>query len=233
MPVNPQSFEYQFSAEALTAVREKLGISQAQLSQLLDVPVNTISRWERQETTPDAHSLAAIYSIAKGAKLEPEFFRRRVTLSQGKSQQVKNDFLKAIERQGSNPIRMTVLGQTLKEIMEKRAVDPEAIGISKNHPARSLLIKLQEDGKVKLNQSQGNPESLRITIVGAAKIASPTKTKYFTIERKGRPSFELTVVGKDGKSHVLERETKGKDGHFTDEGQYRRAIKQAVAENSR
>ncbi len=44
--------------------------------------------------------------------------------------------------------------------------------------------------------------------------------------------MERTVVGKDGQTHVMEAEEKGKDGHFTDEGQYRRAIEQAAAENS-
>ena len=31
----------------------------------------------------------------------------------------------------------------------------------------------------------------------------------------------------------MEADRQGKDGHFTDEGQYRRAIEQAVADNSR
>lgn len=33
------------------------------MAQLLDVPVNTLSRWETGATTPDAHALAAITSI--------------------------------------------------------------------------------------------------------------------------------------------------------------------------
>lgn len=39
--------------------------------------------------------------------------------------------------------------------------------------------------------------------------------------------------GIDGQKHVTEADRQGRDGHFTDEGQYRRAIDQAVAENSR
>jgi hypothetical protein len=31
----------------------------------------------------------------------------------------------------------------------------------------------------------------------------------------------------------MESDKKGKEGHFTDEGKYRRAIEQAVRENSR
>ena len=51
----------------------------------------------------------------------------------------------------------------------------------------------------------------------------------YTIQRGGR--MERTVVGKDGHIHHPTAEKQRKDGHFTDEGQYRRAIEQAVAEN--
>ena len=55
--------------------------------------------------------------------------------------------------------------------------------------------------------------------------------KEFTIQRGNR--LERTVVGTDGQEHVVEATRQGRDGHFTDEGQYRRAIEAAVAENSR
>lgn len=54
----------------------------------------------------------------------------------------------------------------------------------------------------------------------------------FTIQRRGDP-MERTVVGKDGRIHHPPVVRQGKDGHFTDEGQYRRAIERAVAENRR
>ena len=57
--------------------------------------------------------------------------------------------------------------------------------------------------------------------------------KHFTIQRAGRSSYGRTVVGIDGQTHVMQTDRPGKDGHFTDEGQYRRAIERAVAENSR
>ncbi len=53
-----------------------MGLSQAQIAKRLNLPVNTVSRWERGETSPDANSLAAIYSIATGAGIEPVFFRK-------------------------------------------------------------------------------------------------------------------------------------------------------------
>lgn len=55
----------------------------------------------------------------------------------------------------------------------------------------------------------------------------------FTIQRPGRSSYERTVVGRDGQKHVMSADRPGRNGHFTDEGQYRNAIERAVAENSR
>ena len=76
MPVIPNDFEYQFSPSALREIRESLSLSQAQMAKRLNLPTNTVSRWERGETNPDANSLAAVYSIAAGAGLEPVFFRK-------------------------------------------------------------------------------------------------------------------------------------------------------------
>ena len=45
--------------------------------------------------------------------------------------------------------------------------------------------------------------------------------------------MERTVVGIDGQKHVVDTKKQGKDGHFKDEGQYRRAIDTAVVENSK
>ena len=57
--------------------------------------------------------------------------------------------------------------------------------------------------------------------------------KDFTIQRRGHNQYERTVVGKDGQTHVMPTDREGRNGHFTDEGQYRRAIKQAVSQNRR
>ena len=43
--------------------------------------------------------------------------------------------------------------------------------------------------------------------------------KDFTIQRSGQNPYERTVVGRDGQTHVMQADRKGKDGHFTDEGQ--------------
>ena len=43
--------------------------------------------------------------------------------------------------------------------------------------------------------------------------------------------MERTVAGIDGRTHVMDGQRRGSDGHFTDEGAYRRAIERAVREN--
>ena len=53
----------------------------------------------------------------------------------------------------------------------------------------------------------------------------------FTIDRGGR--LERTIVGKNGQAHVRVATERGKDGHFTDEGQYRRAVEKAVDKNKK
>ena len=53
----------------------------------------------------------------------------------------------------------------------------------------------------------------------------------YTIQRRGQNGYERTVVGKDGQTHVMATDRRGRDGHFTEEGQYRRAIELAVAQN--
>ena len=70
-------FDYQFKKETMVSVRKKMGLSQAKLADQLGVPVNTVSRWETGTNTPDAHALAAIYSLAKSQGMSPQFFVRR------------------------------------------------------------------------------------------------------------------------------------------------------------
>jgi len=56
---------YEFKKESLIEIRKELGISQGKMAELLDVPANTLSRWETGTTVPDAGALASIYSLAR------------------------------------------------------------------------------------------------------------------------------------------------------------------------
>lgn len=55
--------------------------------------------------------------------------------------------------------------------------------------------------------------------------------RYVTIER-GVGSYELTVIGTTGQTHIYDTNRKGRDGHFTDEGPYRRAVERWIDENT-
>ena len=76
-PIRPSEYTHTFSQKTLSDLRQKLCLTQAELAALLDVPVNTLSRWETGKTTPDAHALAALYSTAAERGVTPQFFIRR------------------------------------------------------------------------------------------------------------------------------------------------------------
>ena len=69
---------YRFDPKGIVDIRNRLGITQFQMALLLGVPSNTLSRWETGKATPDAHSLAAIFSFAQERGLQPSFFRKFV-----------------------------------------------------------------------------------------------------------------------------------------------------------
>jgi len=69
---------YRFDPKGIVDIRNRLGITQFQMAVLLGVPANTLSRWETGKATPDAHSLAAIFSFAQERGLNPSFFRKFV-----------------------------------------------------------------------------------------------------------------------------------------------------------
>ena len=84
-PIKPGRYEYRPSY--LIQLRQKLKLKQREMAKLLEIPPNTLSRWENGASTPDAKSLAAIYSLAMAKNVTPEFFhRRKATAKQSKSQ---------------------------------------------------------------------------------------------------------------------------------------------------
>ena len=73
--------KYEYRPESLVGLREKLGLKQTKMAELIGVPPNTLSRWEIGATKPDAESLAAIYSVAVDHGISPNFFQRRRPMS--------------------------------------------------------------------------------------------------------------------------------------------------------
>ncbi len=83
-PIRPQDHAFAFDTAVLVELRHKIGLNQAGLAEILDVPVNTLSRWERGSNVPDANALAALFSIAKEHGVTPDFFKRRRTTIENK-----------------------------------------------------------------------------------------------------------------------------------------------------
>lgn len=71
-PVKPGA--YLFRKESIAELRQRLSLSQAAMAARIGVPKNTVSRWETGETTPDAQSLAAIYSLGMEVGIVATFF---------------------------------------------------------------------------------------------------------------------------------------------------------------
>ncbi len=69
-----KSQRYKFSPQSIVTLRQRMGFSQSRLASLLGIPQNSLSRWETGATTPDAKSLAAIYSIGAEEGVVPNFF---------------------------------------------------------------------------------------------------------------------------------------------------------------
>ena len=69
--------KYEYRPESLVSLRDRLGLTQTKMAKLLDIPANTLSRWENGVTTPDAASLASIHSLAVDRGITPNFFQRR------------------------------------------------------------------------------------------------------------------------------------------------------------
>lgn len=76
-PIRPDDHAYRFRPAMLRELRERLNLTQAQMAQLLEIPVNTLSRWETGANLPDANALAAIHSIAADRGVTPQFFEER------------------------------------------------------------------------------------------------------------------------------------------------------------
>jgi putative transcriptional regulator len=58
--------------EQVSTIRNKLGLSQVQLAQLLGVHPLTVSKWERGRLEPTPHQAALLESFLKASKAQKE-----------------------------------------------------------------------------------------------------------------------------------------------------------------
>jgi transcriptional regulator with XRE-family HTH domain len=88
-PIKPSQHKYRFDPKEISKIRQRMKITQAALAEMLDVPVNTVSRWETGASTPDAHALAAIHSAALESNVKVDFFQAQTTAPESKSIRTK------------------------------------------------------------------------------------------------------------------------------------------------
>lgn len=92
-PIKSDLHDFSFDATEIVRVRSQSGLTQKALAERLDIPVNTVSRWETGATTPDARALAAIYSVAQESEVTPQFFKRRTKSMDEHNRRTKLHFL--------------------------------------------------------------------------------------------------------------------------------------------
>jgi len=71
------------TSDGVRGIRKGLGLTQAQLGQLLGVHSLTVSKWERELLTPTPYQAAMLDSFGKAGKRKPEVGRTVVTLLVG------------------------------------------------------------------------------------------------------------------------------------------------------
>jgi DNA-binding XRE family transcriptional regulator len=59
------------TSDAIAKVREELGLTQAELAQLVGVHTLTISKWEREVLSPTSHQIALLDAFSRAAKKDP------------------------------------------------------------------------------------------------------------------------------------------------------------------
>lgn len=111
---------HEFSPDSLVKIREQLKLTQAKMASLLTIPPNTLSRWETGATTPDAGSLAAIYSLALEQGVTPSFFRRRRPHQKQPKQRSRLLVMLDFQNLGVSAYQVPGLSTWLKEELEKK-----------------------------------------------------------------------------------------------------------------
>ena len=118
VPIKTGQFE--FSPRSLVEIRERLGLSQAKMAELLGIPANTLSRWETGATTPDAQSLAAVFSAASHRGITPNFFKRRRPVSKPSMQRSRLLAMWDFQNLGLAPADVATVDSWIRVELERR-----------------------------------------------------------------------------------------------------------------
>jgi len=74
-PLTPEELASMRRLSRVKALRQRLGMTQAEFAEAYSVPVGTLRDWEQHRTTPDAPAQALLRAIER----DPETMRRLLT----------------------------------------------------------------------------------------------------------------------------------------------------------
>ena len=178
VPIKSDQFEYAFRPESIDGLRKQLGLTQAELAGELDVPVNTVSRWETGATTPDARALAALYSVAKGRGVNPQFFQRRIEVTAKQRERTKLFFAWDFQNLAFDASSVEAEWEYLKEYLDllfpKTRANRDLMAYGSPHQ-REAVQKLQGD-RVQAVEGVFDADSQIINDAREYCLISPLKT---------------------------------------------------------
>ena len=186
-PIKSDQFEYSFRPQSIEALRKQLGLTQAGLAEELDVPVNTVSRWETGATTPDARALAALYSIGKGRGTSPNFFQRRIEVT--KKQQERTKLMIAWDFQNRGMDAADVVDEWP---FAKKYLDMHFPNTRSSRKLRAYITMFQDAARKELEKfgfettlSAFNADSQIVRDVKEYCLTNPAKTVFVLISDDG------------------------------------------------
>ena len=182
-PVKTRS--YGFNAKSIADVRTRMKMKQAKMAELLGVPANTLSRWETGATTPDANSLAAIYSIAQDNGLSVAFFEEMaMTPQQDQSKRLRVGIFADFQNVGIPAKTFSQFNKHVRQQIEARFPD------AKRRRFRGFVGKKQfgttlRNNQWKVVQIQGNVDAELIQQAKAYCKTKPNNTALVLITKDG------------------------------------------------
>jgi transcriptional regulator with XRE-family HTH domain len=144
-PTRPGDFEFNFNS--LVDIRNRLNLGQSELAKLLGVPTNTLYRWETGKTSPDAVSLASIYSVAQKLGCKPEFFVRRSPVKEKSSGRHKLIVMWDFQNIGVSSLEAAEVSKSIRDYLIDKFTS------SKQHLFKAFSRPDQSDATDILNNS--------------------------------------------------------------------------------
>lgn len=216
---------YEFNAKSIADVRARLKMKQGAMAELLGVPANTLSRWETGATTPDANSLAAIYSIAQDNGVSVEFFEERAMPPRVQNQRSRAVVMADFQNLGVSAQNVQAFNDFVRNEVGRRvpgATNTLFKAFASPHQAeatgslRSLGWRIQEDAddldaeiiqQARSNCGQQPTESVLVLITrdgGFADLINTLKGRGVRVYLVAHPNANQNLLNAVGSRRVIQ-----------------------------